>query len=297
MILAIASGKGGTGKTTIAAALARTWDAPRLAVDMDVEAPNLHLLLSPAIDGEQQATLDVPVVLHPENCDGCGACSDICAFKAIVMFGNGPAVFAELCHGCDGCLQVCRRGVLGRGKRDLGVISWGRASAADGASADLRVVSGQMRICESTCPPLIRQVRARVDDMLRERQGDVIIDAPPGTNCPALTAVRDIDVLLLVAEPTPFGLHDLDLAARAFHSDRVPTGVVINRAGLGDDELIRGYCRSHGLPLLTEIPYRRDLAERCARGEPLELMGADLRDRITALAGSARMLADRSAAA
>jgi MinD superfamily P-loop ATPase len=297
MILAIASGKGGTGKTTIAAALARTWNAPRIAVDMDVEAPNLHLLLRPEIDGERQATLDVPIVLHPENCNGCGACSDICAFNAIMMLGNGPTVFSELCHGCDGCLQVCRRAVLGRGRRDLGVISWGRASVGDEASAKLRIVGGQMRICESTCPPLIRQVRARVDEMLRDSRDDVIIDAPPGTNCPALTAVRDIDALLLVAEPTPFGLHDLNLAVRAFHSDRVSTGVVINRAGLGDDELIRGYCRGHGLPVVAEIPYRRDLAERCARGEPLEAMGEDLRERVTTLADSVRALARRSAAA
>jgi MinD superfamily P-loop ATPase len=297
MIVAIASGKGGTGKTTVAAALARTWDAPRIAVDMDVEAPNLHLLLSPAIEGMHQATLDVPVVAQPENCDGCGECSDLCAFKAILVFGNGPAVFTELCHGCDGCLRVCRRDVLARGQRDLGTISWGRADAADGVSADLRVVSGQMRICENTCPPLIRQVRARLDAMLRERPADVIIDAPPGTNCPALTALHDIDVLLLVTEPTPFGLHDLDLAVRAFCCDRVPVGIVINRAGLGDDELVRGYCRRHGLPVVAEIPYRREVAERCARGEALESMGADLYERITALAASTRALAGRSAAA
>ncbi|MDQ2078940.1 ATP-binding protein [Xanthobacteraceae bacterium Astr-EGSB] len=297
MIVAIASGKGGTGKTTIAAALARTWDAPRIAVDMDVEAPNLHLLLSPTIEGEEEATLDVPVVVEPENCDGCGACSDICAFKAILVLRGKPAIFTELCHGCDGCLQVCLRGVLGRGKRDLGTVSWGRANAADRASSDLRMVSGRMRICENTCPPLIRHVRTRLDAMLRERQADVIIDAPPGTNCPALTALRDIDVLLLVTEPTPFGLHDLDLAVRAFQSDRVPAAVVINRAGLGDDELIRAYCRRGGLPVVAEIPYRRDLAERCARGEPLEAMGADLRERIAALAGSVRALAHRSVAA
>ena len=297
MILAIASGKGGTGKTTIAAALARTWDAPRIAVDMDVEAPNLHLLLSPEIEGEQHATLDMPVVVRPESCVECGACSDLCAFHAIAVFANGPVVFSELCHGCDGCLKVCRHGVLARGKRDLGTISFGRADAADGVSADLRVVTGRMRICENTCPPLIRQVRARVEAMLRERPGDVIIDAPPGTNCPALTALRDIDVLLLVSEPTPFGLHDLDLAVRAFRAERVPVGVVINRAGLGDDELVRAYCRRQSLPLLAEIPYRRDIAERCARGEPIERIGTDLRDRILALAGSARALASRSAAA
>lgn len=297
MILAIASGKGGTGKTTIAAALTRIWGAPRLAVDMDVEAPNLHLLLSPTVDGEQQATLDVPVVLHPEKCNSCGACSDICAFNAIFMGSGSPVVFSELCHGCDGCLQVCQRGVFGRGQRDLGVISWGRASTRDGVSADLRVVGGRMRVCENTCPPLIRQLRARVDAMLRESPGDVIIDAPPGTNCPALTALRDVDIVLLVAEPTPFGLHDLGLAARAFHSDNVPVGVVINRAGLGDDELIHDYCRRHALPVLAEIPFQRDIAEGCARGEPLELMAADLRHRITALAGSVRALAKRSDAA
>jgi MinD superfamily P-loop ATPase len=297
MIVAIASGKGGTGKTTIAAALARTWDTPRIAVDMDVEAPNLHLLLSPMIEGEEEATLDVPVVVAPENCDGCGACSDICAFNAILMPGTKPTVFTELCHGCDGCLQVCQCGVLGRGKRELGTVSWGWANAADGASADLRVVSGRMRICENTCPPLIRRVRTQLDAMLRDWPADAIIDAPPGTNCPALNALRDIDVLLLVTEPTPFGLHDLDLAVRAFRNDRVPAAVVINRAGLGDDELIRAYCRRHGLPVAAEIPYRRDVAERCARGEPLETMGSDLHDHITALAGSVRALARRSAAA
>ena len=170
-------------------------------------------------------------------------------------------MFSELCHGCDGCLQVCQRGVFGRGQRDLGIDFLGRASTRDGVSADLRVVGGRMRVCENTCPPLIRQLRARVDAMLRERPSDVIIDAPPGTNCPALTALRDVDVVLLVAEPTPFGLHDLGLAARAFHSDRVPVGVVINRAGLGDDELIHDYRRRHALPVVAEIPFRRDIAE------------------------------------
>jgi MinD superfamily P-loop ATPase len=295
MIVAIASGKGGTGKTTIATALARIWDGPRVAVDMDVEAPNLHLFLAPSYDGRKRAVLDVPVVLHPEACSGCGACSRLCAFKAIIALGDYPVVFPEMCHGCGGCLEVCRRGVLGAGKRELGEIFWGRAGAADGASPDLRIAGGQLRIGEAMSVPLIRQVRTKANEMLAEHPGDVIIDAPPGTSCPALSAVREVDVLLLVAEPTPFGLHDLGLAVRALASGRVPTGVVVNRAGLGDD-CIRAFCHKHDLPILAEIPFRRDIAEACAQGIPLDHMG-ELRTMMETLARSLRELAEPRVAA
>lgn len=296
MIVAIASGKGGTGKTTIATALARIWDGPRVAVDMDVEAPNLHLFLAPSNEGRKSAALGVPVVLHPQACNGCGACSRICAFKAILALDDRPIVFADMCHGCGGCLAVCRRDVLALGERNLGEIFWGRAASAQGPSSNLRTVGGRLRVGEAMSAPLIRMVRTKVNEMLAECHGDVIIDAPPGTSCPALSAVRDVDVLLLVAEPTPFGLHDLGVAFRALGAGKVPIGVVVNRAGLGND-CIRTFCHGVGLPILAEIPFRRDIAEACARGVPIDLMGEDLRAMMESLVRSLRKLAGQRAIA
>ena len=287
MILAIASGKGGTGKTTLAAALARVWGGSCLAVDMDVEAPNLDLFLKATDAGRRRAMIEVPVVAHPEACNGCGACGRFCAFKGILAFGDFPVAFPELCHGCGGCFEACRRGVLARGERKLGVIRWGTAQSAPGAGDGLAMLEGRLRVGETMSPPVIRQARALVDEMLRARGGDMIIDAPPGTSCPAMTAVRGVDAVLLVAEPTPFGRHDLDLAVKAFRPSGVPLGVVINRAGFGDP-LIHDYAREVDLPILAEIPFRRDIARACAEGVPLDAMGAEMRQKVDDLARAVR---------
>ena len=291
MIVAVASGKGGTGKTTVAAALARVWTGPRIAVDMDVEAPNLHLFLRPDVTSEIEASVEVPVA-NPDLCDGCGACAKICAFKAIAVFGAFPMVFPEMCHGCGGCLAVCSRGALSAGQRVLGTVSRGMA---DGG---IDFLMGRLRIGEAMSPPLMRVVRHHLGAMRAERPADVLIDAPPGTSCPAIEAVRDADVVVLVTEPTPFGLYDLDLAFRAFRDlgdTGKPMAVVINRSGR-DDHGVHTFCREHELPILDSIPFERAIAEGYARGVPLDAVNPahaarmrELARRVRAFARSGKM--------
>jgi MinD superfamily P-loop ATPase len=258
VIVAIASGKGGTGKTTVAASLVYVWKRPVMAVDLDVEAPNLHLFLRPEIGGGKTARLEVPEV-DGSLCTGCGACADICQFKAVTLLGDFPLVFPEMCHGCGGCMAVCGTGALRPGFRDLGDVTWGTAGNA-------MFLMGRLRIGEAMSPPLMRVVRTHLALETARREIDVIIDAPPGTSCPAMSAVADADAIVLVTEPTPFGLHDLRLAREAFSRLNKPMGVVVNRAGSGDEK-VGDYCRTTGLPILAEIPYQRRSAEAYSRGE------------------------------
>jgi len=276
MIVAVASGKGGTGKTTVAAALARVWTGSRVAVDLDVEAPNLHLFLAPTFAREEIATLTVPEVV-PDLCDGCGECRDLCAFRAIALFGDFPVVFPELCHGCGGCLDVCRRGALKPGARELGRVSRGLTDQG------VRFLMGRSRVGEAQSPPLMRRVRAALHEMLEEAPADVIVDAPPGTSCPALEAVRDADLVLLVTEPTPFGLYDLKLAHQAFRKLDRTMAAVVNRAGRGDRG-VYDYCRAKGLPILAEIPFDREVARHYAAGGTLDGAGPVHARRMEALA-------------
>jgi len=276
MIVAVASGKGGTGKTTVAAALVRVWTGSRVAVDLDVEAPNLHLFLSPTIAREDVATLTVPEVV-PDLCDGCGECRDLCAFRAIALFGDFPVVFPELCHGCGGCLDVCRRGALKPGDRELGRVSRGLTDQG------VRFLMGRSRVGEAQSPPLMRRVRAALYEMLEEAPADVIVDAPPGTSCPALEAVRDADLVLLVTEPTPFGLYDLKLARQAFRKLDRTMAAVVNRAGRGDRG-VYDYCRAEGLPILAEIPFDREVARHYAGGGTLDGAGPVHAGRMETLA-------------
>ena len=171
MIVAVASGKGGTGKTTVAAALARIWGGDRIAVDMDVETPNLHLFLSPSIAGEQELDAGGTVVAHPDRCNGCGKCSEICAFKAIVTLGGRPVVFPDMCHACGGCLEVCGRGVFQPGKRVLGAVRWGIATGdAESDPGTLSFLMGQLNVGEAMSPPLIREIGNRLASMLEQNR-------------------------------------------------------------------------------------------------------------------------------
>lgn len=284
MIVAIASGKGGTGKTTVAASLATAWGRPVLAVDMDVEEPNLHLFLKPETVGAAPAFLVVPV-LDPSLCTLCGACAELCQFKAISLMGGHLMLFPDQCHGCGGCLRICPERALRKGTRELGTVELGFTASG------IPCLTGRLRIGEAMSPPLMAKVRQRMLGIAGRGSLDILIDAPPGVSCPAMTAVLDADVILLVTEPTPFGLHDLRLAWRAFRPLGRPMAVVINRAGLGDDGVQR-FCREQGLPVLAEIPFRRDIAEHYARGGVLaELDGAmaavfdDLAEQLGRMAG------------
>jgi MinD superfamily P-loop ATPase len=257
MRLAIASGKGGTGKTTVSAALVSLWTQPVVAVDLDVEEPNLHLFLKPEIQGRQKAVLEVPVV-DETRCTRCGLCTDLCQFKAISLLGDVVLTFPEMCHGCGGCLAVCPEDALSAGSRELGEIKWGTAGTAG-------FMMGELRIGEAMSPPLMRQVNAKLAEQYKNKAVDIIIDAPPGVSCPAVNAVMDSDAILLVTEPTPFGAYDLKLAYEAFLPLGKSMGVVVNRAGIGDYGVYE-FCRSKGIEVLAEIPYDRRIAEAYCRG-------------------------------
>lgn len=256
MIISVASGKGGTGKTLVATSLALSLEEePVQLLDCDVEEPDSHILLHPRIDSESPVTVPVPHV-DEARCTYCGRCSEACVYNAIAVMGKTVLTFPELCHGCGVCAYVCPEDVISEQKREVGAIRVGRAGQA-------QFVEGRLAIGEAMPSPVIRAVRARADP-----DAAVIIDAPPGTACPVVETVRGSDFCLLVTEPTPFGLYDLTLAVALLRDLAVPCGVVINRDGLGDDAVDR-YCSEEGLPVLLRIPFERRIAEHYCRGVTL----------------------------
>lgn len=263
LILAVASGKGGTGKTTIAVALAQALSARLL--DADVEEPNAHLFLKPDISAEEEIYRMVPEV-DESRCTFCGKCKEICRFRAITTLPGTVMVFPEMCHGCYGCLEVCPEKCIGEGRVRIGRLYFGQAKG-------LELAYGVLEVGEPMASPLIKALKKR---FLSEK-GDTIIDCPPGTACAVLTAVRGADFCLLVTEPSPFGLHDLAQAAKAVRALGVPAGVIVNRAGLDYPELYRFLAREN-LPLLLEIPHRREIAAAYARGEGLLAVMPELKE-------------------
>lgn len=279
MRIVIVSGKGGAGKTTIAASLAEVWDSPCVVADADVEAPNLHLFLKPDIKSKEPVLLEVPV-LDEEKCTLCGACGTLCRFKAIAQFGRKVLVFPDMCHGCGGCFAVCPVNALKRGERLLGELLTGTVR-----NGELPFIMGQARIGEAMTPPQLRALLRLLSTMLSGR--DALIDAPPGVSCPAMTVAGDADLVLLAAEPTPFGFHDFMLAHQAFAMLGKPLAVAINRAGIpgnrnGDDEL-RRYCAEAKLPVLAELPFERRAAEQYASGWILATLSDPWRERFAML--------------
>ncbi len=259
MKIAIASGKGGTGKTTVAVSLAlAACKAGRPAVqylDCDVEEPNGHIFLKPAITESHEFTLEIPVV-NEEKCTYCGKCREICRFNAITVLGKTVMAFPDLCHSCGGCFLVCPEDAIDSGARVVGIVEKGDADT-------IRFVHGRLRVGEAMAPPLIGAVKAEAVD-----SGMVILDAPPGTSCPVIETVKDADYTILVTEPTPFGLNDLKLAVGMLRKLDRPFGVIINRDGLGYDDLEQ-WCVSEGIKLLMKIPFDRKIAEGYASGMPL----------------------------
>ena len=255
MIIAVASGKGGTGKTTVATslALAISGSSP-VILDCDVEAPNAHLFLKPQFDQRQQVSMLIPEV-DEGRCTGCGRCAEVCQFHAIVVLAGKVLVFPELCHGCGSCGLNCLEEAILEVSRPLGVLEAG--TAMDG----IRFSHGVLNVGEPMAVPVIHQLK----DWKPFPNGEVIIrDAPPGTSCPVVESIRGADFAILVTEPTPFGLHDLRLAAQLTRDLDLPAGVVVNRDGVGDagvDET----CRQEGLPIMMRIPLDRHIGEAIAQ--------------------------------
>ncbi len=252
MIISVASGKGGTGKTTVATNLAATLGQGVRLLDCDVEEPNAHLFLHPDLQDVQDVTTFIPEI-DDERCTGCKKCAEICRFRALAVVAGKVLVFPELCHSCGGCVEVCEEGAVLDGSRVLGTVESGNAG-------DIVFSHGRLRIGEAMSPPLIKAVRqAEVNN------GITIIDAPPGTSCPVIAAIRGVDFVLMVTEPTPFGLHDLKLGVEAVRTLGIPCGLVINRADIGDNG-VREYAAKENIPILLEIPFERKIAESYSTG-------------------------------
>ncbi|HMK33719.1 MAG TPA: ATP-binding protein [Desulfomonilaceae bacterium] len=255
MIISVASGKGGTGKTTVATSLAWVLGSTAQLLDCDVEEPNCHVLMKPVLQESQPVAVPVPVV-DANKCSLCGKCGEICRFSSIVVIGNQVLTFPEMCHGCGGCTLLCPENAITEGGRELGVIETGFAGPVE-------FVHGRLRVGEAMSPPLIRAVKHRIN-----RHKIAILDAPPGASCPVIQTITGSDFIVMVTEPTPFGLHDLKIAVGAIEDLGIPLGVILNRSDIGDGE-VHGFCSQKGIPLLAEIPHERRIAEGYARGNLL----------------------------
>jgi MinD superfamily P-loop ATPase len=257
MIISVASGKGGTGKTTIAVnlALALQPDLPVQFLDCDVEEPNAHFFLKPRLEESREVLTPIPEI-EDSLCTYCGRCAEVCAYNALAVVKGAVLVFSELCHGCGACTHTCpEKAIRETGKR-IGVVESGRAG-------EIRFAHGRLDIGQAMSPPLIRALKKEMDPSV-----NVIIDAPPGTSCPVIESLKRSEFCLLVTEPTPFGLHDLELAAGVAKEMKIPCGVVINRASLGNgDGEVRDFCTRAGIQVLMAIPFDRKIAEAYSRGQ------------------------------
>lgn len=255
MKLVIASGKGGTGKTTVATCLASLLaeSGERTTyVDCDAEEPNGHLILNPAI--ERTWPVEVPVVaIDEKRCTGCGKCARACQFHALACINDSVTTFPQLCHACGACSLVCPADAIVEVPRKRGIVR-------EGHDGDLAFIGGEMTVGEESVVPIIRAIKAAVPD-----DGISVLDAPPGTACPAVETMRGADRVILVTEPTPFGLHDLRLAVDTARELGLPAGVVINRSDIGNSDTLE-YCRSHGLEVLLQIPNSRAVAVAYSTG-------------------------------
>ncbi|NPV50967.1 MAG: P-loop NTPase [Candidatus Methanofastidiosum sp.] len=252
MILSIASGKGGTGKTTVSVNLALSLGRVQL-IDCDVEEPNDNIFIKANIDSIQDVNVEIPQI-DSEKCLNCGACADFCSFNAIVDLSSGIKIFSGLCHSCGGCKLVCQNDAISWKDKKIGSIRKGK-------NEDILFCEGILDIGESRPTPIIKSLKYQI------RTGiDTILDCPPGTSCSFLETVNGSDFCILVTEPTPFGFNDLKIAVEALKEMGVPFGVVINRDGIGDDE-IEIFCKKEMIPILLKIPYNKEIAKLYSKGE------------------------------
>jgi MinD superfamily P-loop ATPase len=275
MIVSVASGKGGTGKTSVAVNMALSVGNVQL-LDCDVEEPNAHLLLHPDLHKTEPVYSLIPMI-NEELCSHCGKCSSFCQYNALFTTSEKTLIFPELCHSCGGCAIVCPEKAITWRKNRIGTIDLGTAG-------DLTLVYGELEIGKPLAVPIIKAVKKHI-----EESKDVIVDSPPGTSCPFVETVRDSDFCVLVTEPTPFGLHDLKIAVEVLRKINLPFGVVVNRAGVGDRQ-VYDHCRKKNIRILLEIPYQRKIAEFYSKGVPFSVEMTEWKEKFQALHGELQEL-------
>jgi MinD superfamily P-loop ATPase len=257
MKIAFASGKGGTGKTTVAINLAYHLASSKHQVqylDCDVEEPNGHLFLQPAFNGKKAVKVMVPVI-DLDKCIFCGVCGAQCQFKAIVSLPGATMIFPEMCHSCGLCVKVCPQGAIREEEREVGY------TEQSTAIQDIDFVHGVLNVGEPMATPVIRAVKEYY------KEGYIkIIDAPPGTSCPVVKTIADADMVVLVTEPTPFGLHDLKIAVSVARTMDKPMRVIINREQ-GAYAPLKSYLSQNGIPLLMTLPEDKEIVKAYSRGE------------------------------
>lgn len=258
MLVSIASGKGGTGKTTLALMLAAA-RSPITLIDCDVEEPNCHLFLTSREYTQQQAVAVMIPRINADLCTGCGSCSAVCRFNAIAISGNKALLFDELCHGCAGCLLACQQGAITQNQKVIGSITSDFSTRLPGVT----LISGFLNVGTPSAVPLIKTLVRHADSL----PGDILFDCPPGTSCSMVSALNDSDYCILVTEPTPFGKHDLELAMNITRLLYIPTGVVINKCDNGrGDKSIEELCCGRSIPVLAKIPHSLSFACQYAAG-------------------------------
>lgn len=255
MIVAVASGKGGTGKTSVAVNMSLSLkDGPIQFLDCDVEEPNAHLFLRPEIKHIEAVYNSIPSI-EEALCNHCGKCAEFCQYNAIFVASQKVLIFPELCHSCGGCALVCPQKAISEEKYRIGSIKIGSVRG-------IELVYGELNVGKPLSVPIIKEVKKKM-----KKDRTVILDSPPGTSCPVIETVRGSDFCILVTEPTPFGLHDLEITVEVLDRLKIPYGVLINRADLGDEK-VQEFCQKKNIPILLEIPYQRTMAELYSKGIP-----------------------------
>ena len=251
MIISVASGKGGTGKTTVATNIALSIGKVQF-LDCDVEEPNANIFLHATIKEHEDVSVSIPEI-NKEKCDYCGKCSEFCAYNALAVVRSNVLVFPELCHSCGGCELVCPKDAIRWKERIIGRVEHGQTKSVD-------FYHGLLNIGEVQAIPVIKALKRKID-----KNKNVVIDVPPGTSCPVIESITGSDYCILVTEPTPFGLHDLKLAVEVVRHMGIPFGVIINRDGIGDQR-VEVYCQKEQIPVLLKIPERQKIALLYSKG-------------------------------
>lgn len=251
MVITVTSGKGGTGKTLVATSMAQSIDNVQF-LDCDVEEPNAHIFLKPEIHQQIPVFTFIPEI-DLKKCDFCKKCQEICRYNAIAVLKNKVLVFEQLCHHCGACVWVCPQKAITEKKVQLGIMEKGKSNK-------IEFLSGKLKVGQPTSPPLIKELKKYIN-----KKKNVILDSSPGVACPVVETLHNSDFVILVTEPTPFGLYDLQLAVEICEQLNLKKGVIINRAGKNEDTT-ENYCKKKNIPILLKIPFKREIAVGYSKG-------------------------------